>query len=163
MSTSRPIEYRTRMFARVLGPYLLIASGTVVTRPGYVKNMLYAFDGSSLWPWVTGAFVLPMGLVVVALHPYWRGFAAAAVSVLGWMTVAKGIALMTFPQAYLSMGQGAFTGTPWWTISVVIMALIGLYLTVIGWAPNHRSAASGTSAASAKTTADAIRDLPRAV
>lgn len=156
MSTPHLIEYRTRMFARVLGPYLFIASATLVARPTYVKSLMHAFDGSSVWPWITGAFVLPMGLVVVALHPYWRGFAAAAVSVLGWMTVAKGIALMTFPHSYLSMGQDAFAGEPWWSVSVVIMALIGLYLTVIGWAPNHRSAAS------AKTTADATRDLPRA-
>lgn len=154
MSTSHTIEYRTRMFARVLGPYLLIASSTLVTRPSYVKTLLHAFDGSSVWPWITGAFVLPMGLVVVALHPYWRGFAAAAVSVLGWMTVAKGIALMTFPQSYLSMGQDAVAGTPWWLVSVAIMALIGLYLTVIGWTSIHRSDAA------AKTTADAIRDLP---
>ena len=84
-------------------------------------------------------------------------------AVLGWMTVAKGIALMTFPQSYLSMGQGTFTGTAWWTISVVIMALIGLYLTVIGWAPNHRSGTSAASAATVKTTADAIRHLPRAI
>ena len=87
MRTSRPIEYRTRMFARVLGPYLVIASGTVVTRPSYVKTLMYAFDGSSVWPWVTGAFVLPMGLTVIALHPYWRGFAAAAVSVTSSGTV----------------------------------------------------------------------------
>lgn len=147
MSTPHPIEYRTRMFARVLGPYLLIASVTLVARPTYVKNLLHAFDGSSVWPWITGAFVLPMGLVVVALHPYWRGFAAAAVSVLGWMTVAKGIALMTFPQSYLSMGQDAVAGTPWWIISVATMALVGLYLTVVGWAPTHQSVTVATARA----------------
>jgi len=157
MHTARPVQYRTRMFARVLGPYLVIAAATLVTRPSYVKSLMHAFDGSSEWPWITGAFVLPMGLVVVALHPYWRGSAAAAVSILGWLTVFKGIALMTFPQSYLSMGNDAFAGAPWWNVSVFIMVLIGLYLTVVGWAPNHQSAADAT------TTADAIRDLPRPI
>lgn len=157
MHTTRPVQHQTRMFARVLGPYLVIASATLVTRPSYVKSLMHSFDGSSVWPWITGAFVLPMGLVVIALHPYWRGPAAATVSVLGWLTIFKGIALMTFPQSYLSMGQDAFTGAPWWYVSVVIMVLIGLYLTVVGWSPHQQSAVDASS------TADAIRDLPRPI
>ncbi|MDR3660214.1 MAG: hypothetical protein P4L86_07405 [Mycobacterium sp.] len=142
------------MFARVLGPYLVVAAGTLVTRPAYINTLLRAFDTNSAWPWVTGAFVLPMGLVVVALHPYWQGTAAATVSTLGWLTVLKGVALMTFPQTYLSMGQGAMT-TAWWETSVIIMALLGLYLSVVGWAPNHQPAEPTTAAA------DAVRELPR--
>ena len=155
MSTPRQTQHRTRMFARVLGPYLVIAAATLVIRPAYVDTLMHAFDTNSVWPWITGAFVLPMGLVVVALHPYWRGLAAATVSALGWMTVLKGVALMTFPQSYLSMGQNAVAASPWWETSVVITGLAGLYLTVVGWAPNRQAAAS------AKTTGDAIRDLPR--
>jgi hypothetical protein len=152
--TPRQVQHRTRMFARVLGPYLVIASATLVIRPGYVDTLMHAFDTNSVWPWITGAFVLPMGLVVVVLHPYWRGLAAAVVSVLGWMTVLKGAALMTFPQSYLSMGQNALAAAPWWETSVVITGLAGLYLTVVGLDPNRRSAES-------TTTADPLRDLPR--
>ena len=54
------------------------------------------------------------------------------------VTVLKGVALMTFPVTYLSMGQDAVTATPWWEVSVVIMALVGLYLSIVGWAPTHR-------------------------
>ncbi|MUL67848.1 hypothetical protein BOO86_25475 [Mycobacterium sp. CBMA 234] len=139
MSTPRHIEHRTRIFARVLGPYLVIAAATLIVRPTYVKSLMHAFDTNSVSPWITGAFVLPMGLVVVALHPYWRGLAGATVSALGWLTVFKGVALMTFPQTYLSAGQEAIAGTPWWEASVVIIGLAGLYLTVVGWAP-HRHA-----------------------
>ncbi|MUL47128.1 hypothetical protein FZI85_04155 [Mycobacterium sp. CBMA293] len=142
------------MFSRVLGPYLVVAAATLVGRPGYTKTILHAFDGNSAWPWVTGAFVLPMGLIVVALHPYWRGLAAATVSTLGWLTVLKGVALMTFPRTYLSMGQDAFTATPWWETTVVIMALFGIYLTVVGWAPNHQPAQSASAA-------DPLRAMPR--
>lgn len=85
-----------------------------------------------------------MGLVVVTLHPYWRGAAAATVSVLGWLTVLKGVALMTFPGAYLTTGQDVLAGAPWWQAGVIVTGLAGPYLTVIGWSPDRRSTPSLT-------------------
>ncbi|MGB8403884.1 MAG: hypothetical protein WCE30_07445 [Mycobacterium sp.] len=149
MSSSPQIRNRTRMFARVLGPYLLIAAVTLVARPSYASALVRGFEANTVWPWITGAFVLPMGLVVIALHPYWRGAAAATISTLGWMTVFKGVALMTFPRTYLLTGQDAVGAAPWWQISVIIMVLVGLYLTIVGWIPNRRTAESGTAAADA--------------
>jgi hypothetical protein len=144
MSTSPQIQDRTRVFARVLGPYLFIAAATLLVRPSYAGTLLRAFDENSAWPWITGAFVLPMGLVVVVLHPYWRGPAAATISVLGWLTVLKGVALMTFPQRYLSFGQGAVSAAPWWQASVFVMALLGLYLIAVGWGRDRRETQSPT-------------------
>lgn len=102
MISSPQIHARTALFARVLGPYLVVAALTMVTRASYMRTLLAQFDKDSVWPWVSGAFVLPMGLVVIVLHPYWRGAAATIVSLLGWLTTVKGIALMSFPHAYLS-------------------------------------------------------------
>ena len=155
MKSPRPVQYRTRMFVKVLGPYVLVAAASLVPRPGYTKALLQAFDANSVWPWIAGAFVLPMGLAIVVLHPYWRGLAAASVSVLGWLTVLKGAALMTFPQTYLSMGQDALAGAPWWEASLVVMGLAGLYLTVIGWAPNRQRAEPAEGAS------DALREVHR--
>lgn len=136
------IAHRTRMFARVLGPYLVVAAASLVTRADYVKTLLHTFGDDSVWPWVTGAFVLPMGLVVVTLHPYWRGAAAATVSVLGWLTVLKGAALMMFPAAYLATGHDVLAAAPWWQAVVIVTGLAGLYLTAVGWSPDRRSAPS---------------------
>jgi len=138
------IEHRTRLFARVLGPYLVMAAASLVTRANYVKTLMLTFGDNSVWPWITGAFVLPMGLVVVTLHPYWRGSAAATVSVLGWLTVLKGAALMTFPGAYLTMGHDVLAAAPWWQAGVIVTGLVGLYLTAVGWGPSRRSAAAIT-------------------
>ena len=155
MISSPQIQARTGLFARVLGPYLLVAALTMVARASYMRTMLAQFDADSVWSWVSGAFILPMGLVVIVLHPYWRGAAATIVSLLGWMTIAKGIALMTFPHAYLSMGNNAVGVAPWWQVGSVITALVGLYLTVIGWIP-------GASRPIARSAARPPRDLPRA-
>ena len=114
MSATPQIQPRTRLFARVLGPYLVIVALTMIGRSHFIPTMIEAFSADTVWSWVAGAFVLPMGLVVIALHPYWRGPAATIVSLLGCLTVVKGIALMAFPQRYLSVGHTAVSATPWW-------------------------------------------------
>ena len=138
MSSSSHVPHRTRLFARVIGPYLLLTALSLSTRPDLYQALMKAFSGDAAWPWIAGAFGLPMGLVVIALHPYWRGPAAFLVSLLGWLTAFKGLALMTFPQRYLTVGQDVVGARPWWQISVVVMGLIGLYLSMVGWAPFGR-------------------------
>ena len=133
MSATPQIQPRTRLFARVLGPYLVIVALTMIGRSTFIPTMIEAFSADTVWSWVAGAFVLPMGLVVIALHPYWRGPAATIVSLLGCLTVVKGIALMAFPQRYLSVGHTAVSATPWWQASSAVVVVIGLYLTYIGW------------------------------
>jgi hypothetical protein len=128
-------ETRTRMFARVLGPYLVIATATAMARASQMRTLLAEFGSNSVWPWVMGALVLLSGLVVVALHQYWRGPAAVIVSALGWLTAVKGLFLLSFPQTYISFAESAVDALSWWRAGFVLMALIGLYLTFVGWAP----------------------------
>jgi cytochrome bd-type quinol oxidase subunit 2 len=153
MNNSQQTEARTRMFARVLGPYLVVVTITAVARASQMRMLVSEFEANSVWAFVTGAFILLSGLIVVALHQYWRGAAAIIVSVLGWMTAIKGLALLAFPQAYISTVNSAVDAV-WWRIGFVVIALVGLYLTYVGWAP-----APNRPAPQAATNAP---DLPRA-
>ncbi|WP_375481493.1 hypothetical protein [uncultured Mycobacterium sp.] len=123
------------MFARVIGPYLVVVTATAVARSSDMRTLLSEFSENFVWPWVTGAFVLMSGMVVVALHQYWRGAAAVIVSVLGWLTVLKGVFLMAFPRTYISAASSMLDTTAWWWSGFVVVGLIGLYLTYVGWAP----------------------------
>lgn len=155
MSVTPQIQPRTRLFARVLGPYLVVAALTMISRMTYMRTTIDAFAADAVWPWVTGAFVLPMGLVIIVLHPYWRGPAATVVSLLGYLTAFKGIALMAFPQTYLPLGHTVINASPWWQVFSVIVAVIGLYLTYIGWISTRSH--PGTHRA-----VDTAPELPRA-
>jgi hypothetical protein len=135
MSTPPQTEARTRMFARVIGPFLVIVTVTAVGRASRMRTLLAEFDANSVWPWVTGALLLLSGLIVIALHQNWRGAAAIIVSLLGWMTTLKGLFLLAFPQTYISAANTAVDGVTWWRTGFVVVALVGLYLTFIGWAP----------------------------
>jgi hypothetical protein len=131
-SSTRSVE-TTRKFARVLGPFFTIVSATVVTRAPDMRELLAEFGATAIWPWVTGAFVLMGGIIVVALHPYWRGVAAVIVSLLGWLMVVRGILLMAFPDTFMSIANRTIDAQTLWRIVFGIFVLVGLYLTYVGW------------------------------
>jgi hypothetical protein len=136
MNPSQQAQARTRMFARVLGPFLVVVTATALAQASQMRTLLSEFGASPVWPWVTGAFVVLSGLVVIALHQYWRGTAAIIVSVLGWLTALKGLALMAFAQTYISFAKSAVEASGW-RIGFIGLGLVGLYLTYVGWTPHQ--------------------------
>jgi hypothetical protein len=142
------------MFARVLGPYLVVITLTAVARSSQMRTLASEFGANPVWAFVTGAFILLSGLIVVALHQYWRSAAAIIVSALGWMTAVKGLALLAFPQTYISTVNSADDAV-WWRVGFVVIALVGVYLTYVGWV--HVPSRPAPQAASTAP------ELPRAV
>jgi hypothetical protein len=56
MSASEQSQIRTRMFARVLGPFLTIVPTTVAVRGSYMQTLFTEFKANPMWPWLYGAF-----------------------------------------------------------------------------------------------------------
>jgi hypothetical protein len=154
MDASQQSQARTRMFSRVLGPFLVIVDVTAVVRASDTRAVVSEFEASSLWSWVAGAFVLISGLIIVAGHQYWRGAAAIIVSVLGWLITLRGLLLLAFPKVFVSVANSMIGAQGWWVALCVAFALVGLYLTYVGWVPTP----SRPTAQAATTTPD----LPRA-
>ena len=154
MSSSQESQHSTRMFARVLGPFLVISCATAVVRASDMRALVTDFGANPVWPWVAGAFILAGGLVIVALHQYWRGAAAIIVSLTGWLLVLRGLFLLAFPTAFMSMANSVLEASVLWRSVCVCFALIGLYLTYVGW----MSAQSRPISQAARSTPD----LPRA-
>ncbi len=128
-------HHRTRMFARVLGPFFTIVAIVVAVRAPHMRDLLSEFTSSEVWPWVTGAFILMGGIAIVAFHQFWQGPAAVIVSVLGWLLVVRGILLIAFPDVFASLADRMIGAVGAWKAVYVVMALVGLYLTYVGWKP----------------------------
>ncbi len=135
MSASQESQTRTRMFARVLGPFLFIVDVTAMVRAPDMQQLLSQFEANSLWTFVTGAFILLFGLIIVAAHQYWVGAPAIIVSVLGWLVVLRGLLLVAVPKVFVSVANSMIGAEAWWVTLCIVFALIGLYLTYVGWAP----------------------------
>lgn len=154
MSYAQRSQAKTRMFARVVGPFLAIVAVTAAARAADLQPLVSEFAANPLWAWVAGAFTLLAGLVVVGLHPYWRGAAAIIVSGLGWLTTLKGLFIMAFPGTTTSVADTAIDAVNWLRPVYIVFALLGLYLTYVGWAP--------TRSHPAPQAARPARDLPHA-
>lgn len=127
----------TRKFAQVIGPFLAVISVTGTVHAPRLWEQVADFGADPLWGWVAGSFTLIAGLVVIALHPYWRGAAAASVSVLGWMTVIKGFFLVAFPATLTSIPVGAAEAVTLWRVVYLGFAAWGLWLAWVGWRPRR--------------------------
>ena len=141
MSTSQQSEVRTRMFARVMGPYLTIVPTTVAVRGGYMQELFNEFKANPMWPWLYGAILLMGGLFIIAFHQYWRSPAAVIVSLVGWFFAIRGILLLTVPRAYDSAGNAIYSSGASAVIWVLFIGLAsaGLYLTYVGWKPESKA------------------------
>ncbi|CAM3719835.1 membrane protein [Smaragdicoccus niigatensis] len=138
MKTSQSIDARTRMFARVIGPYLVLVMAVAIARFSDLRNLISQFTADSSLTWFGGAFVLLAGLIVIALHTSWRGAPAIIVSLMGWSTALKGLALMAFPASYFDFAKSFVDATPVWIATYVLVGVIGLYLTYVGWGSSLR-------------------------
>lgn len=135
MSTSEQAQAVTRMFARVMGPFIVVIDGAAALRAPGIWEHLSQLSDEPLWTFTAGAFALLIGLVVIGLHPYWRGTAAVAISVVGWLIAIKGFFLVMFPDTLLSVPDATAGAITWWRVLYVGIALLGLYLSSVGWAP----------------------------
>lgn len=148
------LQPRTQLFARVLGPFFVIVGITTVARSSEMRSLLTGFESSPVWAWVTGAFILMGGLIIVGLHQYWRGAAAIIVSAMGWLLTVRGLLLLAFPKAFMAAADATIGMAAMWSTVSALLAVAGLFLSYVGWRP-----APVQPAPKADT---ATRDLPRA-
>lgn len=145
MSASEQAHARTRIFARVLGPFFFIVPATIAVRASHMRTLFAEFETSPMWAWVLGAGLLMFGLVIIGLHQYWRSAAAVIVSLLGWFLAVRGLLLLIVPQVYNAAGDSL--AGPVASVAVRVgfasLSLIGLYLTYVGWSASPRRTEKG--------------------
>jgi hypothetical protein len=137
MSQPDPSQIRTRMFARAFGPFFLIVPSIIAVRASsQMPVLLNEFSRDPMWQWVLGALLLMWGSVIIAFHQYWRSVAAVLVSLLGWFLAIRGILILAIPDVYDSAGKSMEQhAVPWVRAIFAGIALVGLYLTYVGWVP----------------------------
>jgi len=137
MNVSQRYHGQTRAFARLLGPFFAIVALVVIFRTPDMDAILTEFTASHVWPWVTGTIGTLGGLAIVAFHQHWRGVAPAIISAFGWILLARGVILLGFPDLFTSVADHTIGTVGTWQVVYVVVLVLGLYLTYVGWGPRR--------------------------
>ena len=137
---TQEVRARTRAFARVIGPFLVIVPGIIVVRTPDMGTLAAGFFDNPALVWMTGGLLLFCGLLIIAHHQYWSSAAAVLISLFGWFLALRGIALLAVPQLIERGAAGAMQTIPWVRLGFGVLVLIGLWLSFVGW---RREASAG--------------------
>jgi hypothetical protein len=144
MPATRESQARTRTFARVIGPWLVIVPGIIVLRASEMGAFASEFFENGLFVWFAGALLLFGGLLTIAFHQYWSILAAVIISLFGWILALRGLALMAAPNLYERAAMSMDTILLVRLVFGVLVA-IGLYLTYVGWLAKPASPSAKTN------------------
>jgi len=124
---------RTRAFARVIGPWLVIVPALVMLRGPEMGTLAAAFFSNPALVWFAGGLMLFGGLLIIALHPYWSGLAAIIISAFGWLLVLRAIAVLAMPTVFEHAAMASAGAVTPVRLIFGLLVVAGLYLTYVGW------------------------------
>jgi hypothetical protein len=133
MPATAESRIRTRAFARIIGPYILLVPGIIIVRAPDMGTILRSFFANDALVWFAGAFLLFCGLLIIAFHQYWSSAAAIIISLFGWFLALRGLVLLVAPQLIAHGADAALNVMPAVRIGFSVLVLAGIWLTYVGW------------------------------
>lgn len=121
--------------------YLLAASGAMLSANHYRRIADDMFSNSAV-TYLAGFMAVLIGFLIVNYHNRWVGNWTVLITVIGWLALLKGVALIAFPQVVHNLSEAMFTSLGLKIYPFVAFALgvlFGYFGFVCGEASTHQS------------------------
>lgn len=123
----------THIIARIAGPYLIFVAIIMFSLYEQLPMILPAFVQDKPLLLVTGAFTTMVGLTMLAFHHHFGSIAAIVVTVLAVLVTVRGITLGLTPELVIGVSTQVARNPIVMLIMTTLCALLGIYLTFVGW------------------------------
>jgi hypothetical protein len=123
--------------AKVLGLYLVIVPLAVLVNRKHLPRLVEEFSTNVGLNILASIFALVLGLLLVVSHNVWTADWRVLVTILGWLTLAKGVVRLLFLERMQKLS--ALSLKPWWAVVLVLLVLVGLYLSYVGFSTPMRT------------------------
>ncbi len=129
------MSFRTLFLSRLLGLFFLICGLSMIVHKQVFTDALATLPGNPVAMWLMSMVISLAGLAMVLVHNVWSKCPLVViVTLLGWLTLIKGIAYLFLPTRWLEGFFQAVLNNGVYVYSVAAFLLVlGAYLTYEGF------------------------------
>ncbi len=124
----------TNYLAEFLGIYIVVICVVMVVQREAILEIMGALVDQRPLMFILAMLRILIGLAIVIAHNRWSGTLAAVVTIIGWITLLRGVALLLLPQQTERRVLGFFQRSGVYYGTVAIGAVLGLWLAYAGFA-----------------------------
>ena len=118
--------------AKLFGLYLLIVAVLWAVRGDVISSVMEEFFASRPMLFLSGFLALAVGIAMAISHSVWELNWRGLITLIGYLSIAKGIARIGFPNVPQKAVGFLLKGTAIW-IWICIILVLGGYLTWVGF------------------------------
>jgi hypothetical protein len=118
--------------AKLFGLYLMVLCLSVIVRKDGLSTLADEFFQNRSFVFFSGALILIFGLYLVLSHNVWELSWRGVITLIGWLTVFKGIIRLFIPERAKSLSKKVVT-SPVYTPILALFFFLGVWLTYIGF------------------------------
>lgn len=119
--------------AQLFGMYMIVEGLVLVFRQAFVRREISALMHNEGLRLFAGFLILLMGLVLVLTHNVWEWSYEGVITLILWVIVLKSCMYLFLSQKSLSRMTRWFDTKGWYQTTGVIVLLLGLYLSSVGF------------------------------
>ena len=123
----------TLFLAQVFGIYALVGGLSGILHQERMRKALQEVTRSYLIPYFDGVIALLVGLLIVLTHNVWDSLVAGVISLIGWLAIIEGVAMLLLPQKMIVAVARLFDSKGAVLIWSVVALLLGVYLIYVGF------------------------------
>ncbi|MGE3709309.1 MAG: hypothetical protein AB7G35_06530 [Hyphomicrobiaceae bacterium] len=123
----------TILLAKVLGIFLIVIGAVILLRRRYFLPVFATYPEQRLTRTITSLAELLAGLFLIIAHNRWSPFAAAVITIIGWLAVLEAAIYLLLSDAAVSRFITKFNREEWYIGGGLVSLAIGVYLAAFGF------------------------------
>ena len=119
--------------AQIIGLLFSIDAVGVLINTAIYRRIVEEFIESPALCYLGGILALFFGLFILNFNNAWTADWTVIITIIGWLSVVKGVLLIVFPNVYLNFSNWMRMGDAMMRYMGIIYLLLGLFLTFKGF------------------------------